>query len=110
MRNRIAKTLTFILLTLTLTSGLAQLPLWSLPNQTIDMVTFTTSPLPTATTYPGTTNPISWPSGYDGRAAEHAHNAMHDANGDLLFFIIDGYIFDKNGYLMSDEMQGLGDG
>ena len=110
MRNRITKTLTFILLTLTLTSGLAQLPLWSLPNQTIDMVTFVSTPLPTPTTYPNSPVPISWPDGYDGRTAKHAHNAMHDANGDLLFFIVDGYIFDKEGYLMSDEMQGLGDG
>ena len=37
---------------------------------------------------------------YQGQAAMHSHNAMQDANGNLLFFVIDGYVYDKDGYLM----------
>jgi len=82
---------------------IAQSALWTLPYKQRDMVSGWIISLPTPQYYPSSTVPISWPDGYDGRAAEHSHNAMHDANGDLLFFIIDGYIFDKNGYLISDD-------
>lgn len=83
----------------------AQLPLWSFPENTIDLTlpNYPPSPLPIATQDPNGVN-ISWPNGYDGRSAKVAHNIMHDKNGELLFFIVDGYIFDKKGWLISDEM------
>lgn len=40
---------------------------------------------------------------YKGEQAQHVHNAMQDANGNLLFFVVDGKVFDKDGYLI-DEM------
>ncbi|PWH85177.1 hypothetical protein [Brumimicrobium oceani] len=36
--------------------------------------------------------------GYDGLPASNVSNAMQDANGDLLFFIVDDEIYDKEGY------------
>jgi hypothetical protein len=40
---------------------------------------------------------------YQGEQALYAHNAMQDANGNLLFFVMDGKIYDKDGYFI-DEM------
>ncbi|PWH85175.1 hypothetical protein DIT68_11100 [Brumimicrobium oceani] len=40
--------------------------------------------------------------GYDGLPASNASNAMQDANGDLLFFIVDGEIYDKEGYMIGN--------
>jgi len=37
---------------------------------------------------------------YSGQAASNVHNAMQDANGNLLFFMVDDQIFDKDGYLI----------
>jgi hypothetical protein len=34
---------------------------------------------------------------YAGQSAVYSHNAAHSSNGDLLFFVIDGVIYDKNG-------------
>ncbi|MBE2189302.1 MAG: T9SS type A sorting domain-containing protein [Candidatus Kapabacteria bacterium] len=53
--------------------------------------------------------PLPLPNGpllgqdYKGEQALHVHNAMQDANGNLLFFVMDGKVFDKDGYLI-DEM------
>lgn len=38
---------------------------------------------------------------YTGQTATNAHNAMHDQNGDLMFFIVDDGLYDKNGYGMA---------
>ena len=54
-------------------SGFAQNPLWSLPPAYVDQFA---QPLPTGD--------------YTGAAAQYAHNAMHDAQGNLLFFVVDG--------------------
>jgi hypothetical protein len=40
---------------------------------------------------------------YQGEQAQNVHNTMQDANGNLLFFVIDGKVFDKDGYFI-DEM------
>ncbi len=42
------------------------------------------------------------PNRYHGNPAECVSNAMQDANGDLLFFIVDGMIYDKEGYTIGD--------
>ena len=36
--------------------------------------------------------------GYDGLPAQYSHNAMQDAGGNILFFIVDDVVYDKNGY------------
>src|SRR5690554_2503397 len=36
--------------------------------------------------------------GYHGDEATTVSNAMHDDNGNLLFFIVDGEVYDKDGY------------
>ncbi|HET6243683.1 MAG TPA: hypothetical protein VFF35_04100, partial [Bacteroidia bacterium] len=41
---------------------------------------------------------------YQGQRALYSHNAMQDAQGNLLFFIVDDKIYDRNGYLI-DEMK-----
>ena len=69
--------------------GYAQNPLWSLPSDYIDLNG--PHPLPTVS---------SSQYGYHGDPTECTSNAMPDANGDLLFFIVDGEIYDKDGYLI----------
>lgn len=49
------------------------------------------SPLPTVSTSE---------IGYYGDSATTVSNSMVDANGDLLFFIVDGMVYDKEGYSM----------
>jgi hypothetical protein len=39
---------------------------------------------------------------YSGQAASNVHNAMQDANGNLLFFMVDNYVYDKDGYLIDE--------
>src|SRR5690554_767160 len=73
----------------------AQNGVWTLPpnysiNNTISLSVY---PLPTVS---------SSQYGYHGDEAKNASNAMQDANGDLLFFIVDGEVYDKEGYLIGD--------
>lgn len=65
---------------------------WSLPPNYYNIATI--QPLPTGP-IPG--------QDYQWQQAQHVHNAMQDANGNLLFFVMDGKVFDKDGYLI-DEM------
>lgn len=37
---------------------------------------------------------------YDGSPAEFTHASIQDENGDLLFFVVDGVVYDKEGYLI----------
>ncbi len=64
----------------------AQNPIWSLPPNYIK--NNTPQPLPQ-----GTANIVD----YQGAVTEYASNSYIDASGNLLFFIVDGYIFDKHG-------------
>lgn len=66
--------------------------IWSLPNKYYDFGSVNTLP----------NSPILGQD-YKGEQAQHVHNAMQDANGNLLFFVVDGKVFDKDGYLI-DEM------
>jgi hypothetical protein len=34
---------------------------------------------------------------YSGQGASYSHNAAHSSNGELLFFVVDGVVYDKNG-------------
>ncbi|TVR37284.1 MAG: T9SS C-terminal target domain-containing protein, partial [Cryomorphaceae bacterium] len=40
-------------------------------------------------------------TGYDGQLSDFAHNAIAGVNGELEFFIVDGVIYDQDGYLIS---------
>jgi hypothetical protein len=66
--------------------------MWSVPPYKISAATNTATPLPS------TTNAL----GYNGQVSDNANNVMHDANGNLLFFIVDGSVYDHNGRLISD--------
>lgn len=54
----------------------------------------------------GLSTPFTLPQGltngfdYSGQTASNVHNAMQDANGNLLFFMVDDQVFDKDGYLI----------
>ncbi|MCT4583122.1 MAG: T9SS type A sorting domain-containing protein [Flavobacteriales bacterium] len=99
------KQLLLIVMLISLITITAQSPLWTLPGSKLELSLLNplvSSSLPTPTVGPYGGN-ISWPDAYDGRPAEYTHNIMHDANGELLFFMLDGYIYDKNGWLISQE-------
>lgn len=42
-------------------------------------------------------------NGYDNQVAQNAQNIITEANGQIRFFIVDGFIYDRNGFLI-DEM------
>jgi hypothetical protein len=73
--------LLFTLLACIAVKSPGQSQLWSLPGNLI-----ITGPGVSASSQPLPTN--SW--GYNGAPAQFAHNAMHDAQGNLLFFVVDG--------------------
>lgn len=62
--------------------------LWSLPPYQLKFPTLSLTSLPT--------------NGYTGLPAQYATNAMHDANGNLLFFIVDHTVYDRNGRWIND--------
>ena len=69
----------------------AQSPLWVIGNNLI--IDGNPQALPTP----------SGPNVYEGQQARATHNAYHNpVSGDLLFFIIDGIIYDKDGYIIDD--------
>jgi len=72
---------------------IAQNPMWSLPQGQYSEIGGYL-PLPTPTPI-GTINPGYF---YSGAAATNTHNAMSDGAGNLLFFIVDNWVYDKNGY------------
>ncbi len=76
----------FLLLGLT---TFAQNPAWSLPPKKLTM---NPSSPPVSTSLPTTVN------GYMGQAATCAHNMQLDANGNILFFVVDEMVYDKDGY------------
>lgn len=73
-----------------------QMPLWNLtPNYAFGTTTYLLPLEPTPDA-----NPMN---GYDGQIAQKAQNIMTDANNQILFYIVDSYIYDRNGMLI-DQM------
>ncbi len=79
----------------------AQNHIWSLPGQSLKFPLGTgfpqLQPLPIPLISP-------WPEYYQGQQANYSHNAMQDAQGNLLFFIVDDKLYDKDGYLIDQLM------
>lgn len=81
----------------------AQDNLWVYGNQLLD---FNTELDPNNQPYPTKVcnlpiGPDAWD--YQGQAAQYSQNAQYDENGKLLFFVVDGAIYDHEGYLMADN-------
>lgn len=73
--------------------------LWSIPPKQIGFPSLSVSNLPGTGLFP-----------YNGSPATYASNAMHDANGNLLFFVVDGSVWDKNGRWIGDiNVTAIGD-
>lgn len=64
----------------------------SFANQYFDQDIGTVFNLPS---FPNNINDV-----YHGQVSEFTHTAIQDENGDLLFFIVDGNIYDSEGYLI----------
>ncbi|MDQ3192874.1 MAG: hypothetical protein M3Q58_14875 [Bacteroidota bacterium] len=75
----------------------AQNNVWTLPGKYLKFPTSTTTSLPVPPTTPST---AGYPEYYQGQQANFSHNAMQDAQGNLLFFIVDDMLYDKDGYLI----------
>lgn len=74
-------------------SVIGQNQIWPIGNQQWNGVFGSPQFLPTP----------SGPNVYEGQQARATHNAYHNpVSGDLLFFIIDGIIYDKDGYIIDD--------
>jgi hypothetical protein len=78
MKKKLSAVFALLTLGFLLNQTKAQNHLWSLPPISYDVLFNNSQPLPTN----------SW--GYNGAPAQFAHNAMHDAQGNLLFFVVDG--------------------
>lgn len=79
------------------TASLAQSPqsrLWSVPPHQIRFPSLAVSPLPTPALNTGYE--------YQGQFSQFAHNVMHDIQGNLLFFIVDGWVYDKQGLAIGE--------
>lgn len=84
--------------------------IWSLPPNYIKFTgpggnPSTPIPLPKPTVDPFSVpiTPNTDPyDGYDGQISNFNHNAMQDANGDLLFFVVDGFVYDYDGYFIGE--------
>lgn len=70
----------------------SQNSLWSLPNHYYQSQTGQLAPLPLGP------NPSL--GDYQGQVATNCHNAMHDENGNLLFFIVDEFVYDAVGRII----------
>lgn len=44
---------------------------------------------------------------YQGQVAQYHQNVQFDENGELLFFIVDGNLYNKDGYLLADDDDGV---
>lgn len=73
---------------------------WSIPPNYIEFPSFSITALPTQP------SPTSGVPNYYGQFSEFMHNAIQDENGELRFFIIDGVIYDQNGYGI-DQIQSV---
>ncbi|MFI4962676.1 MAG: hypothetical protein ACHP6H_02335, partial [Legionellales bacterium] len=63
--------------------------LWTVPPNSLQFPSLTVNSLP---------NPGG--SDYNQAQSSFANNTMHDPNGNLLFFIVDGNVYDRNGLLI----------
>jgi len=89
------KTLTTVIfLLLTATISIAQNPLWTLPPNFSSEENIEPLPIPPEAGPPDPAEVYY----YTGFTPDHAHNAMHDQNNNLMFFVVDDKIFDRNGY------------
>jgi len=75
---------------------LAQNNIWSLPPNYYDVTNASVQLLPS----PGAAWPTIPSLGYNGLPAQYSHNAMQDAGGNLLFFIVDDVVYDKTGHFI----------
>ncbi len=76
----------------------SQNPLWTLPNNYLDGMV--PQSLPTPTDPNNTYDPGEQYYYYQGQEAASTHNSMMDAQGNLLFFIVDEIVYDADGYAM----------
>ncbi len=92
------------------TQLMAQSPIWTLPNHYYDFIT--KQPLPTALSNPGAIvyngnpHPTLSIDNYQGHYSNFGHNSYtNPVTGELLFFVIDGLVYDAQGYFI-DAMYG----
>nr|MBA3900952.1 hypothetical protein [Bacteroidota bacterium] len=95
------KKICFLIICIVMGNGLnAQNNVWSLPGLVASFSNNppTTQPLPIPLNQ-GVPNTDPW-YGYYGQVSDYAHNAMQDAQGNLLFFVVDGRVYDKQGFFI----------
>jgi hypothetical protein len=71
----------------------SQNQIWAIPGKQLKYPFLTTPNLPS--------DPLD-PDRYDGQPAQHCYNGMQDRDGNLLFFVVDSRVFDRNGYLIGE--------
>ncbi|TVR39606.1 MAG: hypothetical protein EA392_05920 [Cryomorphaceae bacterium] len=79
--------------------SVAQNTVWSNPNGALIFPAGGAAPVPEPLPIPP--NAIQ-DVDYMGQQATNAHNAIHDQNGELLFFIVNGVIYEGEGYTIAE--------
>lgn len=99
MNKFILSTLLLFLFTISLLAQ-TQNRTWSLPPNYVDYTPGgpTSQSLPTQT---GFDQLVIFENYKSTRLSSRSHNAMHDANGNLLFFIVDDLVYDADGFVMA---------
>lgn len=92
-----------VMLALTSPSADGQNNIWSLPPSYKEGNIIKLLPIPQYDWDGITLNQPNFPSdGYDGQISGGCHNAMQDKDGNLLFFIVDGFVYDNLGRYIGD--------
>jgi hypothetical protein len=84
-------------------------PIWLSGNEVLHFDPEEPGPI-TKTALPQPTEPsIPASHRYAGEVAQRTQHVEYDENGDILFFMIDGRIYDRNGYMIVDSGSDPGD-
>ncbi len=91
--------------------AMAQNPYWSLTPDYYNVNASSTSGLPQPTELPdGTPITFAYPSlYYQGETAQYASNVIRNQSGEIEFFIIDAFVYDKYGYAITTLQVATGD-
>ncbi|QQR86910.1 MAG: hypothetical protein IPJ76_01405 [Flavobacteriales bacterium] len=86
---------------------MAQQPLWFNGNQVLDFGDVLNNGIVQSAAPQCPDAAVNDAFEYQGQTAQYHQNVQFDENGELLFFIVDGNLYNKDGYLLADDEDGV---
>lgn len=86
---------------------MAQQPLWFNGNQVLDFGDVLNNGIVESAAPQCPDAVVNDAFEYQGQTAQYHQNVQFDENGELLFFIVDGNLYNKDGYLLADDEDGV---